>query len=104
MPTEPVDLFADAFQIFVGGLGSAIYFSLSDPEQQAETTVGRLPSHRVATIRLTPELMKGLAFLLTTQIKLHEQNNPRIELPTDSMTRISAAVGPEAWGRFWGYT
>lgn len=105
MGTEPADIFADAFKIFVGGFGSSLHFFLSDPDQEA-TPGGLLPSNRVATIRLTPELLKGLTFLLYRQVVMYESANPRIELQPDAMARVFAGSGidREKWDRFWGYT
>lgn len=107
MPSEPVDLFADGFQIFVGGFGSAIHFQLSEADHHVGATPpGQLlPSRRVATVRMTPEMLKGLAFLIHQQVNVYERTNPRIELPADSMQRMAAAgITAEQWHHFWGYT
>lgn len=106
MPTEPVDLFADAFRLYIGAFGCAIHFSLSDPDQQVVTAPGaHLPDNRIATIRLTPELMKGLAFIMRRQIIAYEQSgNPRIELPPNYMSAALAGADLESWNRCWEYT
>ena len=105
MLNEPVDIYADGFKILVNGFGSSINFHLSDAEQ-TEVPAGELfASHRVATIRMTPEMLKGLAFLLYQQVLLYERENPRVELPANAMKRMAeGGITRETWERFWGYT
>jgi hypothetical protein len=106
MPNEPADIYADGFKIVVSGFGSSIHFHLSDADRQQDAAAGELfPSHRIATIRMTPEMLKGLAFILCKQVLFYERGNPRIELPSDAMQRMATSgITREEWDRFWGYT
>lgn len=53
----------------MGAFGSALHFAISDPAVH-ETMLSRqlFATRRVATIRLAPQLMKGLAYLLHRQV------------------------------------
>lgn len=107
MPTEPVDIFADAFRVYVGAFGCMLTFSLSNADQQAVTPPGTtLPSDRVATIRLAPELLKGMAFMLRQQIIAYEREEGKIVMPEKYIAAAVALVGAdsEAWNRCWEYT
>ena len=109
MPTEPVDLFADAFQVNVFPFSSKLTFSLSSAELRPDQVAPGelLPTTRIATIRMTPELMKGLVFLAHQEIlKYEREGGARIQLPKDVMARIQTTTGKtqEQWDRFWGYT
>lgn len=104
---EPMDLFSDALHVYMGPFGCAIHYSLSEAQAHFTSDPGVVfSSNRVATVRMTPELMKGLAWILYHEVKKYENQGVRIELPppyVDGALR-SAGVDREYWDRFWGYT
>jgi hypothetical protein len=91
---ETNDIFADGVRTFVGAYGCALHFWLSTPEAHVSTPAEmNLPSARVATIRMTPELMKSLAWMLYRQIKLYEeQYRLEVELPSNMMVSALAWI------------
>jgi hypothetical protein len=109
---EQVDLFVDGFRVNVMPFGCTLVFTLSHPQPESQglvaplpgTTTPVLPSDRVATIRMTPALMKGMAFILRNQLARFEQtSHTTIELPQDAMPSVLAGTDQAAWERFWEY-
>src|SRR5437016_12509703 len=103
---ETSDIFADGVRTFVGAYGCALHFWLSTSDAHFSTPAEtNLPSERVATIRMTPELMKSLAWMLYRQIKLYEEPYQlEVELPSNLMVSALEGTDRAAWDRFWGYT
>ena len=104
---DAVDLFADAVHINVMAYGCTLQFGLSRPVPMAvptppPTEATPLPTDRLATIRLSPELLKGLAFLLREHVLRYERNaNVRIELPPELLASILAGSNRERWNDCW---
>jgi hypothetical protein len=101
---EPIDVFSDGVQIFIGAYGCAIHFSLSTEEGHKTTPADQtLPGARVATIRVTPEFAKGLAFFLRERILMYEAEHGAIVVPPKLLERL--ASGDQAkWEQLWRYT
>lgn len=104
---DAIDVFADAVHINVMAFGCTLQFAVSKPVPMAPPLPAPpaptpLPADRVATIRLTPELLKGLAFLLREQVLQYERNaHLKIEIPPELMGGLLAGTGRERWDRFW---
>jgi len=103
---EAIDIFAEAFRVYIGALGCALHLSLSDPAAHESTPAGQLfPSKRMATVRTAPEMMKALTFILRQQVLRYERTNKiRIELPPDMMTRALEGADLASWNRCWEYS
>jgi len=101
---EPIDVFADAFKVQMMPFGCTLTFSVSSPDQPTMTDPKQLlSSTRVVTMRLTPELIKGMAFILREQVVLYEKTHKvLIDVPADNLKL--AGLSLENWNRFWGYT
>ena len=102
---EPIDVFVDAMHIAVMGFGSTLQFAVSKPvPMSGPQPPGSmpLPSDRVATIRMTPEFLKGMAFLLREHVLLYERNSGfKIELPKELMANILSGTSIDRWKRCW---
>ena len=105
--SEPVDIFADAIHINMMAFGCTLQFGRSEPVPMAMVAESIpdsiLPTERLATIRLTPELMKAMTFLLHRHIVRYEEYNKRkIELPANLMARVLTGSTRELWDTLWG--
>lgn len=97
-PEQPVDIYVDSYQVSTNPYAGTINFMLSDPFPVAP---GNPPkSVPLASVRLSLENMKLLAFLLYRQIKLHEENlGVNIQVPLQVLNALQ--VGAEDWKTFW---
>ena len=100
---EPIDVFADAFRVQIMPFGCTLTFSVSSPEQPTMADPQQLlPTTRIVTVRLTPELIKGMAFMLREQVVMYEKaNKVRIDVPPANLE--VAGVNMQNWNRFWEY-
>lgn len=107
---DPIDVFADAVHVNVMAFGCTVQFAVSrsvsmqtGSEQSAAEAPPFIATDHVATIRVTPEFLKGFAFLIREQVLRYEANSGfKIELPPDLMTALTASTGREQWDRVWG--
>lgn len=98
MPIEPIDAYADQFQLVIGPYGATINFSVTDPVPSAPGTVPQ--PNRMASIRMSAEHLKAMAFLLVKQMKRFEREtgiSPGVPLQVLNQMGIS----PEDWNVFW---
>lgn len=95
---EPPDLYADVYQVTTNPWAGTINFSLSSA---IPTAPGQPAKHElVATIRMSLENMKLLAFFLHRQVRQHEENlGVNIQVPTTVLNQVR--IGPEDWEAFW---
>lgn len=94
----PADFYCDSFQTNVGPYGAALNFLLTSPEPQAPGQQPRID--RLATVRMSLEHMKMMAFLLRNQVKAYEeQTGVRIQIPREVLN--SLRIGSEDWDSFW---
>ena len=98
---EPIDIFADQFQLTVGPYGCTLSFLLSPPAPPAP---GSMPQgERMASVRVSIEHLKVLAFMLRRQIVQYERaTGTEVQLPADVLNSLQ--IGPEDWDAFWGRT
>lgn len=103
---EPIDVFVDTVHINVLPLGCTLQFGLTKPAPMVLTQPGVQPppltSDRVATIRLTTELLKGMAFLLREHVLQYEKTSGfKVQLPPDLMANALVGTTRERWDRCW---
>jgi hypothetical protein len=96
--SDPVEVYADQFQVTVGAYGCTLNFMLSGPTPPPPGTTP--PSSRVATVRMSLEHLKVMTFLLRLQLLQYErQTGVSIELPPELLN--SLRIGREDWTSFW---
>ena len=96
---DPVDVYTDQFQVSTGPFGSVLNFHLTSREPVAQGAMQQHPE-RVATLRMSLEHLKTMAFILHRQIMMHERNTGvRIQLPQIVLNGLQ--VGREDWYKFW---
>ncbi len=102
---EPIDFFVDGFHIDVLPFGCILTLHQSRAPVQGDPETQLLASDHVATVRMTPEFLKGMAFLLRNQVIIHERTSGRrIDLPADMMTRLLTGTDRQNWDRCWEYS
>jgi hypothetical protein len=96
--SEPVDVYADQFQISLGPYGCTVNFLVSRPTPPAPGT--SLQTDRVATIRMSLEHLKVMTFLLRRQLVQYERDRTvTIEIPGELLN--SLRIGREDWDTCW---
>lgn len=95
---DPVDVYADQFQINAGPYGCILNFLVT---QRDPVAVGAVPQpERVATIRMSLEHLKVMTFLLRRQVVTYERNAAiRISIPQVVLNGLQ--VGREDWNECW---
>lgn len=97
---EPLDLYADTYQVSTNAYAGTLNFMLSDAMPSAPGTPPR--STRVASIRLSLENIKLLTFLLHRQIRQHEEQlGVNIQIPRQVLNTLQ--IGIEDWQTLWGH-
>jgi hypothetical protein len=95
---EPLDLYIDTYQVSTNPYGCTINFSLSQALPTAPGTPPR--AEPVASVRMSLENMKLLAFFLYRQMMQHERNlGVEIQVPKQVLNAVQ--IGPEDWQGFW---
>jgi hypothetical protein len=95
---EPVDVYADQFQVNTGVYGCTLNFLLSSPTPPAPGSAPQV--ERQATVRMSLEHLKVMAFILHRQLLGYEnQTGARIALPVAVLNSLQ--IGPEDWETFW---
>jgi hypothetical protein len=102
---DPADVFADGFNVQVAALGCVMHFTLSIPNAPPAADPGALlPSEPVAIVRVTPEFLKGMVFLLRENIRRYEQSAGfKIKLPPEIMRVVLVGSNQQTWDRIWEY-
>ena len=99
MPDAP-DVYADQMGLNIAPFGCAINFSVSAPIPQA---TGISAGQPVATIRMSLEHMKMMAFLLRRQlIEWERGSGTQIPIPQEVLNQLR--IGREDWDECWGST
>ncbi len=94
---DTFDIYSDNFTITLNPWGANLTFSLGEAHP-APATVSQ-PT-RLGTIRMSNEHIRAMAFILTRQLLLHEENSGvRYELPTAVLSQLGIAL--EDWNSFW---
>ena|SRR2546422_6097118 len=95
---EAADVYADQFQVNLGPFGSTLNFQLSGASPVVPGSPPQID--RVASIRVSLELVKAMAFILHRQIVAYEsQTHLSIGLPADILRAMQ--IGQEDWEAFW---
>jgi len=95
---EPIDVYADQFQINTGPFGSTLSFSVTSPVPPAP---GQVPAaERLASIRMSNEHLKAMVFMLRRQI-LMSQRQMGVDIQVSQNVLNGLSIGPEDWERFW---
>jgi len=96
--TDPVDLYSNQFQINMSAYDSTLNFLVSNPIPPAPGSTPQ--AERVATIRMSLEHLKVLAFLLHRQlIQFEGQAGVQIPIPMEVLNALR--IGLEDWQSFW---
>ena len=95
---EPLDVYSDQFQISIGPWGCALNFSESHALPPAP---GNVPQAKhVATVRMSTEHLKVMAFLIRRQIiEVEKQTGVRVEIPMQVLNGLG--IGMEDWNSLW---
>jgi hypothetical protein len=95
---DAVDVYADQFQINIGPYGCTFNFMLSSHQPPAPGTVPQ--AQRMASVRMSLEHTKVMAYLIQRQIKEYErQTGVHVQLPQDVLNGLR--IGREDWDGFW---
>lgn len=96
---DPVDVYADQFQLNTGPFGCSLNFLLTGPTPPAP---GEAPQvQRQATVRMSLEHLKVMAFILHRQVsQMETQTQTEIAIPVPVLNALR--IGPEDWNAFWG--
>ena len=95
---EPVDVYADQFQINTGAFGGTLNFNATKPVPPAP---GSPPEfNRLATIRMSIEHLKTMTYIIRRQIIKQERDTGiSYELPREVLNALQ--ISPEDWESFW---
>jgi hypothetical protein len=95
---EPLDVYSDQFQVLIGPWGCALNFSLS---AAVPPTPGKVPeAKQVATIRMSTEHLKAMAFMIRRQImEVEKQTGIKAEIPMQVLNSLGIAL--EDWNSLW---
>lgn len=95
---EPVDVYCDQFQMSTSPYGATLSFLISEPTPPAP---GSSPKNeRLATIRMSLEHLKTMAFVTRNQVRSHEQQTgTTIQIPVQVLNSLK--IAPEDWEAFW---
>ncbi len=97
--SDTVDVYCNQFQLNFTAYDSTLNFLVSSPMPPAPGSV--LQAERVATVRMSLEHIKVLAFVLQRQIiQFERQSGVQIPIPVEVLN--SLRIGPEDWQSFWG--
>ncbi|MBI2858568.1 MAG: hypothetical protein HYX90_05760 [Chloroflexi bacterium] len=96
---ELVDVYCDSFQMNVGPYGVTLNFSLSNPLPAAPGVV--LQNERVATVRMSLEHTKVMAFVLRRHMMKYEREaGTSVHVPQALLNSLQ--ISPEDWQSAWG--
>ncbi len=95
---EALDVYADQFQVNTNPYGCSLNFLVSPPTPPAP---GAPPQPQLqATIRMSLEHLKMMAFILHRQVKQHEEGTgTSVPLPLHMLNALQ--IGLEDWNGFW---
>ena len=99
MPDDPVDVYSDQVVINIGPFGCALNFRLSPATPPAGG--GAAPGQAVATIRMSLEHLKIMAFMLRRQlVEFEGQQGIQVQVSQDVLNQLR--IGREDWDGQWG--
>jgi hypothetical protein len=95
---EPLDAYADQFQVVLGPFGCTLNFLVTDATPASPGSVPQ-PT-RIASIRMSMEHLKSIAFLVARQVKQVERTTGvRAEVSIQILNQMQ--ISPEDWNDFW---
>jgi hypothetical protein len=95
---EPIDVYSDQFGLNVGAYGTSLNFSVSGATPPAPGTAPQV--ERLATIRMSLEHLKVMAFVIRRQILQYEQQTGvNIQVPVEVLN--SLRISREDWEAVW---
>ena len=95
---EFADVYSDKFQLNISPYGATLNFSLSDSTPPSPGTAPKM--ERKATVRVSLEHLKVMAFVLVRQVKQYEnQTGTSVQVPTQILNSIN--ISPEDWDSLW---
>jgi hypothetical protein len=95
---DPVDVYADQFQVNTGPFGCSLNFLLSGPTPPAPGTAPQV--ERLATVRTSLEHLKVMTFMLHRQV-LHYEAETGTDIPIPTQVLNALRIGLEDWNLFW---
>jgi hypothetical protein len=113
MAEKVADVFVDGMTIIVSAYGCTVRFLQSiseDPsalagQAEAAPEAAPMPSAHVVTIRMTPEFLKGVVFVMHQHVRDYEQSvGGKIPIPADLVDGArqgAAGATQEQWDEFW---
>jgi hypothetical protein len=94
---ETPDVYTDAVSLNIGPFGCMLNFALSP----AVSPAGGAVAQPVATVRMSLEHLKIVAFLIRRQLREYErQSGVEIAIPADVLNQLR--IGREDWEECWG--
>jgi|WetSurMetagenome_2_1015567.scaffolds.fasta_scaffold450311_1 hypothetical protein len=95
---DPIDVYTDQFNLNINPYGATLNFSISSATLPAPGTAPQ--SERVATVRMSHEHMKVMAFILRNQILQYEQQTGvNIQIPIEVLNGLR--ISREDWDTIW---
>jgi hypothetical protein len=95
---EPIDVYSDQFQVNLGPYGCTLNFMLSSATPPAPGSVPQ--AERMATIRMSLQHLKVVAFVLRRQILLVErETGVKTDIPMQVLNSVQ--ISREDWDAFW---
>lgn len=95
---EANDFYCDGFQMNVGPYGVTLNFSLSNPLPVAQGAPQ--PSDRMATMRMSLEHTKVMAFVLRRHLMKYErETGVNVQVPGGLLNSLQ--ISPEDWQAAW---
>ena len=96
---ENVDVYSDGVSLNVGPFGCALNFAMSPSTAQGGAPAAL--AQPVATIRMSLEHLKVMAFLIRRQLRDYErQSGVEVSIPADVLNQLR--IGREDWDECWG--
>jgi hypothetical protein len=96
--SEALDVYSDSFQLNTNPYGASLNFFISP---SMPPPPGTPPQPRLlATVRMSLEHLKLMAFMLRRQVMHHEQQTGSdIQVPVQVLNALG--IGKEDWESFW---
>jgi len=95
---EPIDVYADQFQMHTGPYGCTLNFLLTHPTPPPPGSA--VQATRVATVRMSLEHMKVMTFMLRQQLLEYERRTATaVQLPGEMLNQLR--IGREDWDALW---
>lgn len=95
--TEPIEVYADQFVVTLTPYGASLSFEVSVPHPSGHAPQ---PAQRVATIRMSTEHLKTVAFTIVRHVKKMESEfGVTYNIPSQVLGQLG--IGREDWDDFW---